>query len=122
MKMKDWMTKEEIFEEFFEELNGIKINEKELDDIFFEFLDIAIAIDAGYLLNNFISQDELKEAIKDALEKDGAHAVKRLLEDVDDFTQEVYYIDNYKTARNITKKDLECLKENLKTEIAKVED
>ena len=52
--MKDWMTKEEIFEEFFEELNGIEINEKELDDIFFEFLDIAIAIDAGYLLNNFV--------------------------------------------------------------------
>jgi hypothetical protein len=120
--MKDWMTKEEIFEEFFEELNGIKINEKELDDIFFEFLDIAIAIDAGYLLNNFISQDELKEAIKDALEKDGAHAVKRLLEDVDDFTQEIYYIENYKNARNITKKDLECLKENLKTEIEKAED
>lgn len=70
-----------------------------------------------YLFEDYADYDLVKEVAKSEMEKGGIERIKYFINDVDFYNIDLYKFDGYGNLKNVTKDDIEILKEEIIDEL-----
>ena len=112
------MNKEELLRELDNIVEWGKARDK--DGEFKKMRKIAVEIGAKDLLEDFVDYYKLDLIAKEKYKIGGLPAMKMFLYEVNDFCHDVFYIDYFGNARNVSYSNLNVLHHNLRARIKKL--
>lgn len=112
------MDKEKLLKELDNITEWGKARDK--DGEFEKMRKIAVEIDTKDLLEDFVDYYKLDRIAKEKYKIGGLPAMKMFLYGVNDFCHDVFYIDHFGNARNVSYSNLNVLRLNLIARIKKV--
>ena len=98
-------------------LKEIDVESCTIDRAYILLFEIVNEITAFDLVKNFVDYERLEDLARNELDEYGVGFVADFLDDINDFSHNIYYIYGGDKARNVGINDLKCLKYELERRI-----
>lgn len=105
-------------QEILKELKEIDVESCTIDRAYILLFEIVNEITAFDLVKNFVDYERLEDLARNELDEYGVGFVANFLDDINDFSHNIYYIYGEDKARNVGINDLKCLKYELERRVA----